>query len=256
MRQNPLGLVLAIVSVALSGICCISGVGFAMFMATARRGDSSVVEPPPVASPYPAPAYPAPSYPPPTPAPAVAAPQADPTGTLAVGPDNATRGPASAPVTIHVVSEFQCPFCARVEPTLARVDAAYPGQILWVWHDYPLPFHTNAMPAAEAGREVRRQLGDEAFWRFHDLVFENSSQLSPALIEQLASTLPGLDLAAFRTALATHQHEASIRADMALVDAQLSAGPGTPQFLINGSWLRGAQPFERFQGAIDHALGR
>ena len=45
-----------------------------------------------------------------------------------------------------------------------------------MWHDYPLPFHQDAMPAAEAAREVRAQRGDAAFWAFHDMVFEHQRE--------------------------------------------------------------------------------
>jgi protein-disulfide isomerase len=249
MRQNPLALVATIVSLAMSGICCIAGAGFVLFTMMVRT--STAPEPTYVE----APAYPPPTYAP-TPPPRPATAEAAATGSLAIA-DNATRGPAGAPVTIHVVSDFQCPFCSRVEPTLGQLDAANAGQIRWVWHDYPLPFHQNAMPAAEAAREVRRQLGDEAFWRFHDMLFENNRSLDGATIERLAGTMPGLDLAAFRSAMASHQHEAAVRADMAAVDAAVASGSvGTPCFLINGQWLRGAQPISRFQEAVDGARAR
>jgi protein-disulfide isomerase len=249
MRQNPLALVISIASLAITGLCCVFGFGFAGFATYLRSSAAEEVRPEPYYAPPPTPVAPI------APMPAAATPAS--TGTLAIGPDNATRGPATAPITIHVASDFQCPFCARVEPTLAQLDAQNPGQIRWVWHDYPLPFHTNAMPAAEAGREVRRQLGDDGFWRFHDMLFENSSSVDAATIERLAGGMPGLDLAAFRQAMTTHTHQAAIRADMAAVEGATSSGSvGTPCFLINGVWLRGAQPLAAFQGAVDQARAR
>jgi protein-disulfide isomerase len=253
VQQNPLSLIISIASLALTGLCCVGGLafaGFSSYMARSRAMEAQEAYAPPA---YPTPAYPAPTYPQPVqpvqPVPAPELPAA--TGTLAILPDSPTRGAEGAPVTIHVVSDFQCPFCSRVEPTLAQLDAANPGRIRWVWHDYPLPFHQNAMPAAEAAREVRRQLGDAAFWRFHDQLFANNRDLSPATTERLAGELPGLDLGAFRRALASHQHEPAVRADMAQVDAAVSGGVGTPCFLINGRWLRGAQPLAAFQAAVD-----
>ncbi len=251
MRQNSLGIIITIVSLALTSLCCIGGFGI-VGLSTYLRTTSA---PEPI---YPEPRY-APEPPPPPPRPiAGSTPSAAAaTGTLAITADNAMRGPEAAPVTIHIASDFQCPFCARVEPTLAQLDAANPGQIRWVWHDYPLPFHQNAMPAAEAAREVRRQLGDTAFWSFHDMLFENSRSLDIATIERLAGTLPGMDVTVLHDALVTHRHEAAIRADMAAVDAATPSGSvGTPCFLINGTWLRGAQPLASFQTAVDQARGR
>ena len=249
MRQNPIALIVSIASLAMTGLCCITGIGFAAFSSYMRTRE---IAPAPVYAPPPTPYIPPPTAtPPPRPTTTATA-----TGTLSIGPDNPTRGPAGAPITIHVVSDYQCPFCARVEPTLAQLDANNPGQIRWVWHDYPLAFHQNAMPAAEAAREVRRQLGDEAFWRFHDMLFENSRDLSMPTLERLAQAMPGLDLGAFRRAVSGHTHQAGIQVDMATVDAQLSAGAGTPQFLINGVWLRGAQPISAFQTAVEDARAR
>ena len=243
MNRNLLGIVLALAGFVGTGACCLAGAGLVVL---ATR--SSTRQEPTAA--YAPPADLAPTYP---------APALDPyaeeneLGFLAIG-DNAVRGPANAPVTIHVVSDFQCPFCARVEPTLAQLDAAHPGQIRWVWHDCPLPFHADAMPAAEAAREVRRQLGDEGFWRYRTLLFENNRVLHAASLEQLAGSMPGIDLRAFRAAMASHRHEATVRADMLATEA--AGGVGTPGFLINGQWLRGAQPLESFERAVQAARAR
>jgi protein-disulfide isomerase len=190
---------------------------------------------------------------PPSVAPVV--PSALPTGQpLVVLPTSPVRGLETAPVTMHIMSDFQCPFCSRVVPTVHELMQTYEGRVRFVWHDYPLPFHQNAMPAAEAAQEVHRQLGDEAFWRFHDVLFENQSDLSRPSLERLASQLPGLDLARFRQALDTHEHELTIRSDMAMIEAVHSGGLGTPSFSIDGTWVAGAQPSEAFHSAIDAAL--
>ena len=60
-------------------------------------------------------------------------------------------GKRDAPVTIVQFSDFQCPYCSRVEPTLDQVKTTYgPDKVRIVWKNNPLPFHPNAKPAAEA----------------------------------------------------------------------------------------------------------
>lgn len=237
--------------IGLSGMCCVGG-GAAFFLLRGRAASA----PAPVA--YPAPTAP-PVYPYPPSGPAVPAPTPPPVpvgALLGETVDTPVRGPVGAPITIHVVSDYQCPFCSRVEPTLAQLDLAYPGQIRWVWHDYPLPFHQDAMPAAEAAREVRRQLGDAAFWSYHDQLFlAQTGGLDGRSLETLASRIPGIDVARFRTALVSHEHEATIRAGMALVDAT-HGSTGTPTFQIGPTWISGAQPVEAFRAEIDRQLGR
>lgn len=250
MRDNT-GMLIAIAAlVGLSGLCCV-GAGAAFFLVRTRAPEPAVYAPPP-------PTYLPPSYPPPTPPSYPTAPVAPtaPAVLLAETADTPVRGPVGAPITIHVVSDFQCPFCSRVEPTLAQIDATYPGQIRWVWHDYPLAFHQDAMPAAEAAHEVRRQLGDAAFWPYHDQLFAaQRGGLDGRSLEAMASTIPGIDIGRFRSALVSHEHQAAIRAEMAAVDAA-NGSIGTPTFQIGPTWISGAQPFETFRAEIDRQLGR
>ena len=188
--------------------------------------------------------------PPPPPAPRPAQP--DPAQVLNVPVAGApVRGPATALVTLVVFSDFQCPFCARVNPTLTALRARYGNDLRIVWRHEPLPFHPNARPAAEAALEAFAQRGDAGFWRMHDLLFANQQHLDRADLEGYARTA-GLDLARFRSALDQHTHAAAIAADQALV-ARLEAS-GTPHFFINGRRLVGAQPEGVFVTAIDAAL--
>jgi protein-disulfide isomerase len=165
--------------------------------------------------------------------------------------DNApVRGPADALVTIVAFSDFQCPFCSRVVPTLEQVVATYGNDVRIVFRQNPLPFHPNAMPAAEASLEAYAQRGPDGFWAMHDLLFVNQRSLGRADLERYAALLQ-LDLPRFRLALDNHVHQAAITADQALA-TQIGAN-GTPAFFINGRMLMGAQPFASFQETIDAA---
>ncbi len=168
-------------------------------------------------------------------------------------PDGApSLGPASAPVVMQVFSDFQCPYCARVEPTLAALRDHYGDRLRVVWRDFPLPGHEHAMPAAEAAREVRAQRGAEAFWRYHDALFAHRGELSRETLEALAAPL-GVDLAQLRAALDDHRHVAAIRADMEAIQAT-GVRFGTPAFFVNGHFLSGARPAAEFRARIDALL--
>ena len=164
-----------------------------------------------------------------------------------------SKGPANAQVTIQLFSDFQCPFCSRVNPTLEQVEREYGNRVRIVWRDYPLPFHQNAMPAAIASREVFRQGGNAKFWAYHALLFQNQQDLSRATLERLAQQVGGINMQQFRAALDGNTHQAAVQADMDAV-RQAGAQIGTPSSFINGRLLQGAQPFEAFKAAIDRAL--
>src|SRR5512137_1320649 len=192
------------------------------------------------------PAAPAPGTPRP------ARPQEDPRAVYRVPVDDSpARGPAGALVTIVESSDFECPFCKRVGPTLKQLDEAFPGKLRWVFKHNPLPFHPKALPAALAAEAGREQKGDAGFWAMHDRLFESAPALDQAALEQ-AATSAGLDLARFRAALADKAAEPRIRRDQALVSS-LGAS-GTPAFFINGRKVTGAQPFENFRVVVEEEL--
>ena len=163
-------------------------------------------------------------------------------------------GSREAPVTIVVFSEFQCPFCARVEPTLDQVKATYgPDKLRLVWKNQPLPFHGNAKPAAEAAQVVFTLGGSTAFFKFHDQAFKDQAHLEPANY-RLWALAAGVDGKAYDKALASHAADPKIDEDQAL--AKKVGANGTPSFRINGLELSGAQPFDKFKQLIDTELAK
>jgi protein-disulfide isomerase len=161
-------------------------------------------------------------------------------------------GKATAPVTVVTISDFQCPFCSRVEPTLKQIRDTYgPDKVRMVWKNEPLPFHNRARPTADAAMTVFGLGGSDAFWKFHDLAFQNQQALTDENNEKWAAAA-GVDVAKFKAALAAKKFTAKIDEDMAL--ASKIGANGTPAFRINGVEVSGAQPFENFKKVIDQQL--
>ena len=157
-------------------------------------------------------------------------------------------GSAAAPITIVEFSDFQCPFCKRVEPALKEIREKYGDKVRLVYMDFPLPMHNHALDAAKAGRCAAEQ---GKFWPYHDAMFADQSRESPADLKATAKNL-GLDMAKFDTCFDQAKYEAGVRADMEQ-GKQLGID-GTPAFFINGRMLVGAQPAENFNQMIDEEL--
>ena len=158
------------------------------------------------------------------------------------------KGAKDAPVTIVQWSDFQCPFCSRVEPTVAKVMEDYKGKVRVVWRDLPLPFHPNALPSAIAARAA----GDQGkFWEMHDKLFADQAHEDRATFEKYAQEL-GLNMGKFKAALDAQKGKEAIEADAA-AGGKIGAR-GTPAFFINGKFLSGAQPYEVFKAKIDGEL--
>ena len=179
-----------------------------------------------------------------------AGPEAD-TKVYPVKPGDApSKGPANAPLVLVVFSDFQCPFCKRVEPTLAEVEKHYPGKVRVVWKNYPLPFHDNAEPAAEAAMAADAQ---GKFWPMHDRLFDNNTALDRESLESYAAAI-GLDLPRFRADLDAGRWKARIEADKQ--EGSDLGVVGTPAVFINGRKIAGAYPFETFQKIADAELAK
>ncbi len=158
------------------------------------------------------------------------------------------KGPANAKVTIMEFSEFQCPFCSRVLPTLKKIDEEYKGKVRVCFKHSPLPFHKDAPLASEAALAA----GDQGkFWEMHDKLFGNQKALKRADLEKYAQEL-GLDMSKFKAALDSGAMKEQIKKDQDL--GRKVGARGTPTFFINGKKLVGAQPFENFKKMIDEAL--
>ncbi len=158
------------------------------------------------------------------------------------------KGAKDAPVTIVQWSDFQCPFCSRVEPTISKVMDDYKGKVRVVWRDLPLPFHPNALPSAIAARAAGEQ---GKFWEMHDKLFADQAHEDRATFEKYAQDL-GLNMAKFKAALDAQKGKEGIEADAA-AGGKIGAH-GTPAFFVNGKFLSGAQPYEVFKGKIDEEL--
>ena len=119
---------------------------------------------------------------------------------------------------IQEFSDFQCPFCGRVNPTIKQLIDDYNDKIKIVWRNYPLPFHKEAGPAAEAAMEIYDQAGSEKFWAFNDLLFANQRALTRPDLEKYAEQLGGVNMAKFKAALDNKTHEARVKADIEAVE--------------------------------------
>ncbi|HEX9942387.1 MAG TPA: thioredoxin domain-containing protein [Thermoanaerobaculia bacterium] len=167
-----------------------------------------------------------------------------------VAANGPSRGPANAPVTIVEFSDFQCPFCSRLTPTLKQVEEKYGNKVRIVFRQYPLPFHQNAQKAAEASLCAADQ---GKFWEMHDAMFANQQALGVDQLKAKAAEL-GLKADQFNQCLDSGKHAATIQADMK--EGSAAGVSGTPAMFINGRFISGAVPLEQVTMVIDDELRR
>lgn len=158
-------------------------------------------------------------------------------------------GDPRAEMTIVEFSDIECPFCARLHPSLKRIVDESDGRIKWEYRHLPLANHRNAVPAAYAAECVARLKGNEAFWNFLDHAFQNQQTLSEDFYQAYAEEI-GISKEAFVSCTADSEIHEIVSEDRRA--AAYLGGSGTPFSVVifpDGRMrpVTGALPFPEWQ---------
>lgn len=161
--------------------------------------------------------------------------------------DDPSRGSPTAPVTVVVFTDFQCPTCAVTHPVIDEVLKSYGNNVRLVVRDFPLNRHENARKAAEAANAAHAQ---GKFFEYATLLFKHQNALDTPSLKKYASEV-GLNRATFDVALDSGKYAAEVSHD--LKDGEIYGIDGTPTIFVNGVALPGIRA-EDMRAAIDRAL--
>lgn len=161
-------------------------------------------------------------------------------------------GSPSAKVVLIEYSDFECPYCSLVYPTIKSIVAASNGQVAWVMRDFPLKsIHPEANGAANAAECIAAQLGNTGWWEYADAVFNNQDKLNAAYSAQLAQQF-GADMTKYNACVSAGTYQAKIDAEEA--EAENNGGQGTPYTVVYGNGkqvpISGAVPASQFTSVI------
>lgn len=166
------------------------------------------------------------------------------------------KGDPDAAVTVEVYEDFGCPGCAVYhQNVLPEVEQAYTDDetIRYEHRDLPIPAAGDtSWEAANAARAVQDQAGDDAFWEYVGLLYENQAQLTTDLFGTLAEEV-GVDGEAVRTAATEQQYDETVQSDRQRgVEMDVS---GTPTVVVDGEIVDWSEiQFDPVEAAIDSAL--
>jgi protein-disulfide isomerase len=150
-----------------------------------------------------------------------------------------SKGPANAKVVLVEYADYECPSCRQLDTVLRGLLPTQP-QVRLIYKDFPLTqIHPWAMTAAIAGRCVYRQ-DPTAFWKFHDLLFDNHAIISPENAYQKMqdyATESGLDAATLKTCMSDPQTQEEVKRSMA--EGEALHITNTPTIFVNGRRLIG-----------------
>lgn len=155
------------------------------------------------------------------------------------------KGKNDAPVTLVVFSDFECPWCGKMEPVLNQLYTANQDKLRIVFKHMPLQIHQQAEPAALAAIAAQKQ---NKFWEMHDALFQVVTW-TPTTIEEVAQKL-GLNMDRFRADINSPETQMQLAKDKS--DAQNADVSATPSLFVNGRPVRERSPMA-LQAMIDEA---
>lgn len=165
---------------------------------------------------------------------------------IANNPDNfigesPTQGYSKEVVLIEF-SDFQCPFCAKVNETLNEFLDIHSDKVTLVYKHFPISqIHSEAMPAAKSAWAANKQ---GKFWAYQDALFSQQESLGEDLYIKIAQSLD-LDLELFNHDRTSESANMAIQKDIEL-GTNLGI-QGTPFFIMNGEAFSGAISLEEME---------
>ena len=159
--------------------------------------------------------------------------------------DSPTFGSTDKKIVLFEFSDFQCPFCAKVQKNLKEFMDKHEDRVTLVFKHLPLTrIHPQAIPAAKAAWAAQQQ---GRFWEYHDALFEQQDKLEEQLYIDIANNL-GLDIDKFNSDRQSQEAIASIETDFKL--AQKIGISGTPFFVMNGETFSGAVKLSQMEDTL------
>jgi len=152
------------------------------------------------------------------------------------------------PVTLVEFSDFECPHCAILRPSLEKFASENATRVKLCWMSFPLSQHPNSMPAAQAALLARDK---GKLWPVHDAIFENQQRLSTDVLQEIL-VKAGIPATEWRKALADKKYREEAEAQRA---AGVAAGvDATPTLYVNGRKLDLAPTPEILAITVDDEL--
>jgi len=156
-------------------------------------------------------------------------------------------------VTVVEFADFQCPGCAYAEPIVKKLASEYQGKVNFVFREFPLPQHQNAVLAAEAAEAAGSQ---GKFWEMHSTIYEHQNDWventnAMDIFVQYAKDL-GIDTDKFKQDIVNEKFMQRIQRDRD--DAVKLGVNATPSFFINGKIYDGGISYSELKTQIDAEL--
>jgi protein-disulfide isomerase len=166
-------------------------------------------------------------------------------------------GNPNAPIVMIEYSDYDCPFCKQYHQTMHQIMDEYgvTGKIAWVYRQFPLAeLHPNAPKISEAALCVGDIGGNEAFWTFSDLIFNERNIDEATNVTKLAryAESSGIDKSLYSACMNEGRMKEAV--EYSIRDGYDAGARGTPYTILlvgnQQAVINGAQPYDVVKGIV------
>ena len=169
--------------------------------------------------------------------------------SIPVGPDDHSRGPLDAKLTVVEYGDYQCPYCGQAHPIVEQLMSKFSDSMRLVFRNFPL---AEVHPYAEAAAEMAEAVGLQGkFWEMHDALYENQRDLTDAALRRYAEGV-GANVDDAVKAIADRGPAQRVEDDFE--GAIRSGANGTPTFFVNGVRYEGSWMYDPFAEYLEELL--
>lgn len=173
---------------------------------------------------------------------------------LEVAAEDWKQGAENPKLVLVEYADFECPACAAYQTVLKDIKTTFKDDLQFVYRQFPLPMHRNAIASALAAEAAGQQ---GKFWEMHDLIYAKQKEWAGkttedrTVFEKYATELD-LDLEKFKQAMNGDRARTAI--DQGLESGKSLGVRGTPTFFLNGEKIDNPANAEAFKELIRSKL--
>lgn len=159
------------------------------------------------------------------------------------------RGPDQAAITVIVYTDYQCPYCLKLNEHLKALMPSLDFRLAYRHFADPesRPLSFKAAAAAECASDQGK------FWGYSDGLFQPGQPPNDERLKNLARQLE-LDMTAFEQCLDTEKHKDKLTHGKRQADAMKITA--TPTFFINGKRHIGLKPYEQLEQLLSIEIAK
>lgn len=168
-----------------------------------------------------------------------------------------TKGDPDAAVLVEAFEDFTCGYCRNFNlEILPQMETEYieSGDVRFRRRDFPFLDEVWSWKAAHAARAVQEKQGDEAFFEYAHLLYQNLDSYSVDRFADLAEQV-GVAPEFVRQAVKEERYRETLEAEKSRGVEQNVGDVGTPAVFIDGDLVQSTE-FWEYASAIETALSQ